>query len=190
MIRDLIVRSRSIRRFKEREPIALNTLRDLVDMARLSPTGGNVQPLKFLLSADATTNAGIFPHLAWAGYLKNWPGPSEGERPAAYILILGDTEITSGFGNDTGIAAQSIMLGAAERGLGGCMIGSIKRDALRTALTLPDRYKILLVLALGVPAEKVELEAVGPDGDIKYWRDADGVHHVPKRSLDDLILEL
>ena len=120
--------------------------------------------------------------------MRSWSGPAEGERPSAYIVILGDTEISKSFGCDHGIAAQSIMLGATERGLGGCMIGSIKKNALRETLEIPERYEIQLVLALGKPAETVVLEDVGPDGDIKYYRDEADVHHVPKRSLDDLIL--
>ena len=124
----------------------------------------------------------------WAGYLRDWKGPAEGERPSAYIVILGDTEISNSFGCDHGIAAQSIMLGATERGLGGCMIGSIKGHALRQTLRLPERFKILLVLALGKPAERVVLEDVGPDSDIKYYRDDEDVHHVPKRSLNELVL--
>jgi len=147
-----------------------------------------VQPLKYVLTCDAETNAAVFAHLAWAGSLKDWPGPAEGERPTAYITILGDTEISKAFGVDYGIAAQSILLGATEKGLGGCMIGSIKRDALRKTLGIPERYDILLVIALGKPGETVVLDTVGPDGDAKYFRDADSVHHVPKRALDDIIV--
>lgn len=168
--------------------IELETLRELVDLARLSASAANKQPLKYILSCDPEKNALIFPHLAWAGYLKDWPGPSEGERPSAYIIILGDTEISRSFGCDHGIAAQSILLGATEKGLGGCIIGSINRKALRQALGIPSRYEILLVLALGKPKERVVIETVGPDGDIKYWRDEDGVHHVPKRPLDEIII--
>ena len=124
----------------------------------------------------------------WAGYLRRWSGPEEGERPSAYIVILGDTEIRKSFGCDHGIAAQSIMLGATERGLGGCMIASIDRSELRQVLDIPKHYEILLILALGKPKEKVVIEEVGPDGNIQYYRDAQGVHHVPKRSLDELIL--
>ena len=190
MLAELVKKSRSYRRFREEERVRPETLRELVELARLSPTGGNKQPLKFLLSWGPELNAKIFPCLAWAGYLKDWGGPKPGERPAAYIVILGDKEISTGFGVDHGIAAQSILLGAAEKGLGGCMIGAVQRDALRKALQLPDRYEILLVLALGTPAEKVLLEDVKPDGDIRYWRDAAGVHHVPKRSLEELIVNL
>jgi len=188
MIRDLVVKNRSYRRFHQEFVIERETLRQLVDLARLSASAANMQPLKFVLSCDPQRNVLIFPHLAWAGYLRDWPGPSEGERPSAYIIILGDTEIRGSFGCDHGIAAQSILLGATERGLGGCIIGSVRRQALREALGVPSRYEILLVLALGKPKEKVVIEKVGPAGDIKYWRDSEGVHHVPKRSLDDMIV--
>jgi nitroreductase len=134
-------------------------------------------------------NSGMYPHLRWAGYLKNWNGPPEGERPSAYITILGDLSITKNFGCDHGIAAQSILLGATEEGLGGCMIGSIQRDGLRQVLKIPESYEILLVIALGKPKEMVEIEDMGPDGDVKYWRDQEQIHHVPKRSLDDIILK-
>ena len=159
-----------------------------MDLARLSASAANRQPLKYILSCDPKRNVLIFPHLAWAGYLKDWGGPQEGERPSAYIIILGDKEISRSFGCDHGIAAQSILLGAVERGLGGCIIGSIRREKLRQALQIPDRYEILLVLALGKPKEKVVIETLGPDGDIRYWRDKEGVHHVPKRSLDEIII--
>jgi nitroreductase len=190
MLKDLTRKTRSYRRFVEAHAVSRETLRELVDLARLSASGANRQPLKYILAAEEATNAEIFATLGWAGYLADWDGPESGERPAAYIIILGDTEISANFGVDHGIAAQSIMLGATERGLGGCILASIKRDALRDALKIRDRYKILLALALGKPAEEVVIEPVSADGDIKYWRDEAGVHHVPKRALDDLILDL
>jgi len=188
MLRDLVVRSRSVRRFHEEVPVDRGTLRDLVDLARHSPSGANIQPLRYILICDPEKNARIFPLLSWAGYLKEWPGPVEGERPSAYIVILGDKRLRQSFDVDHGIASQSILLGATEHGLGGCIIATIQRRELRAMLGLEEHYEILLVLALGKPKEQVVLEPVGPDGDIKYWRDAEQVHHVPKRSLDDLII--
>jgi nitroreductase len=188
MIRDLILHNRSYRRFYQEVDIKCETLRELVDLARLSPSARNAQPLKYILSCEPQRNSLIFPHLAWAGYIKGWSGPCEGERPSAYIIILGDTEIRRSFGCDHGVAAQSIMLGATEKGLGGCIIASIDREGLHKALEIPPRYEILLVLALGRPKETVVIEKVGPSGDTKYWRDSRGVHHVPKRPLDDIII--
>jgi len=188
MIKDIITRNRSYRRFYQEVSIERETLRELVDLARLSASAANLQPLRYILSCDPQHNALIFPHLAWARYLQGWSGPGEGEEPSAYIVILGDTEATRSFGCDHGIAAQSILLGATERGLGGCMIGSIKRKKLRQVLDIPSRYKILLVMALGKPRETVVIDTVGTADDTKYWRDSKGIHHVPKRRLDDIII--
>jgi len=188
MLKDLILKNRSFRRFDGSHAIERETLRELVDLARLSASAANLQPLKYMLSCDAETNAKVFSHLAWAGYLTDWDGPAEHERPTAYILILGDTALAPKFNCDHGIAAQSILLGAAERGLGGCMIGSIKRDELRAALAIPDRLQILLVLALGKPTEHIVIEPLGENGGIEYWRNSAGVHHVPKRGLNEIII--
>jgi nitroreductase len=188
VIRDLIISNRSCRRFQQDFAIERRTLEGLVELARFSASAANLQPLKYVLSSEPARNAQIFENLAWAGYLKEWPGPAEGERPSAYIVVLGDTEINNTFGCDHGIAAQSILLGARDQGLAGCMIGLIKRDELRKALEIPARHEILLVLALGKPKEEVVIDDVGPDGNIKYWRESNGVHHVPKRPLSELIL--
>jgi nitroreductase len=187
-IRDVVLNTRSYRRFDPDTEVDCQTLRELVDLARLSASGSNRQPLKYVLSCTPEINALIFPHTRWAGALKDWSGPAEGERPTAYIIVVGDTEISKSFDRDLGIAAQSIMLGATEHGLGGCMIGSIDRPKVREALNIAERFEILLVLALGRPAETVVIEELPPDGDTNYWRDGRSVHHVPKRALDDIIL--
>jgi nitroreductase len=184
---ELIKKNRSYRRFNQAHVIDSKILVDLVDLARMSASGANRQPLKFMIINTPKNCEKVFPSTMWAGYLKDWDGPVEGERPTAYIIILGDKTVTEGFGVDHGIAAQSIMLGAAEQGLGGCIIGSIRKDNLRKSLRIDDRYAILLVLAIGEPIETVVVEEV-KDGNIKYWRDKNGVHHVPKRSLNDLII--
>lgn len=189
MLGNLVRKNRSYRRFRQDVSVDMGTLGHLVNLARLSASGANRQPLKYILSCDSEMNARIFSHTRWAGYLRGWKGPGEGERPAAYIVILGDTEISKDFGCDHGIAAQSIMLGATEWDLGGCILGALDRDGLRQVLQIPERYEILLVLALGKPKEQVVIEDVGPDGDIKYWRDSEGVHHVPKRPFAEVILQ-
>ncbi len=189
MLAELIKKNRSCRRFDEDFKVDLAMLRSLVDLARLSASGANLQPFKYILSCEPEKNAVIFPTIAWAGYLTDWDGPCEGEKPSAYIIILGDKEIAHSFGCDHGIAAQSILLGAAEKELGGCMIGSIDRKKLRSSLDISERYEILLAIALGKPAEKVVIDEAAPNGDIKYWRDGENIHHVPKRALDEVILQ-
>jgi nitroreductase len=189
-VRELLLRNRSIRRFYEDQPIDPGTLRALVDLVRLCPSAANRQPLKYVLSCDPTRNALVFAHLRWAAALKTWPGPAEGERPTGYIVILGDTRITNNFYCDHGIVAQSILLAAVEEGLGGCMIASIDREGLGRKLNLPTYFEILLVLALGKPRETVVLEEGTPPDQVPYWRDYQGVHHVPKRSLEELLVQV
>ena len=188
-LKELVLTNRSRRRFYQEHFIERETLVELVDLARLSASGMNRQPLKYMLSNDAALNARIFPLLGWAGYLKEWGGPVEGERPSAYIVMLGDKNISAAFGIDPGIAAQSIMLGATEKGLGGCIIATVKQDELRRVLGIGEDYAILFILALGKPKEQVVVEALEPGGDVRYWRDAEEVHHVPKRSLEEIILK-
>jgi nitroreductase len=188
-LKELIINNRSYRRFRQDQMISIETLKELVDLARLSATSSNKQPLKFLLSCDPEKNAKIFSLItSWKGQIREWPGPTEGERPTAYIIILGDTKIRPVFGVDAGIAAQSILLGAAEKGIGGCMMGSIKKEETRTALSIPSNYEIALAIALGQPGEKVVVETMKPGQDTSYWLDEDDSHHVPKRPLEDLIL--
>jgi nitroreductase len=188
-LKDLILKTRSYRRFDESHHIDQKTFESLINLARLTASGGNRQPLKYVIFNTPEECEKLFPYLAWAGYLTDWPGPDKGERPSGYIMILGDKSITENFGIDFGIAAQSIMLGATEAGIGGCMIQSIKREELRNDFGVPDKYEILLILALGKPIEHVIIEEIKGD-DVKYWRDNNKNHHVPKRSLDELIIKL
>lgn len=186
---ELVTKNRSYHRFQQSEPISREQLRSLVDLARLSPSAANLQPLKFIISNDNSRNDSIFSCLMWESYIKNWPGPGEGKRPAAYIVILGDTSITKDFGCDHGIAAQSILLGATDMGFGGCMMINIQQDRLKELLKIPGHYNILMVVALGVPRERVVV-IDAKDGNIKYWRDINKVHYVPKRPLEEIILDL
>ena len=188
MIKDLVYKNRSYRRFHQNEKISMDTLEELVDLARHSACGANFQSLKYILSCDAETNELIFKRLGWAAYLTDWKGPSDGEKPAAYVVLLGDTSIHKNFFCDHGIACQSMLLGAVEKGLGGCILASVNRDELRKDLSIDDSLEILLVLALGKPAEEVKLEYIEPGKSIKYWRDENGVHHVPKRSLEEIVI--
>jgi len=186
IFRELVIGTRTVRRFREEEPVEEATLRELVDLARLTASGGNKQPLKYVISCTKAKNDSIFPHLHWAAYLKDGK-PRDGERPTAYILILLDREVANSGGCDQGIAAQTIMLGATAKGLGGCIMGAVDRGPIRAALGIPDRYDLLLVLALGRPKEKVVIETA-TENRIEYWRDEQGVHHVPKRPLSEVLL--
>ncbi len=189
---DLVARTRTVRRFREEVPLAPALLEQLVDLARLGGSARNAQSLCYLIVTEPALRAALFPLLAWAGYLPDWPGPAAGERPAAYIVCVLDRERQRGPESeahfDLGISTQNLLLGAAERGVLGCRIGAFHADRMRALLQLDARYQPMLVVALGEPAETVVVETVRTDGDVRYWRDADGVHHVPKRPLGDILL--
>ena len=181
---------RSYRKFDGSFPVEEKTLRELVSLARMMPFARNSQPLKFVLSCAPDWNARIFETLMWAGYLTDWPGPAPAERPTAYIVVLIDRSISQEADIDVGIAAQTILLSATERGLGGCMLAAVKRDILAERLELPAHLAIALVLAIGKPAERIVLEDLPSDRSIRYYRDTEGGHHVPKRALDELIFSV
>jgi nitroreductase len=184
---DLIVRNRSYRRFRQSPAIDAATIRRLVDIARRTPSGTNRQPLKYIVVAGPERCARLFRFLKWAVWLK-WNGPAEGERPTGYVIVLCDKEIAKDPGADLGIACQSMLLAAVEKGFGGCMLGNIDRDGIREEFKIPERFDIALVVALGTPGETCVLEDAKPGGDLKYYRDAQDVHHVPKRPLDEVIV--
>jgi nitroreductase len=188
MFSDIVKANRSYRRFFEQEAVTRDTLLTLVDYARLVPSGANKQALRYYIACEQVLNGQIFATLGWAGYLKEWQGPVAGERPAAYIVIVQDKGYKMGTSYDVGIAAQTILLGATEIGLGGCMLGNIQHAKLQAVLNLADNFEILLVIALGKPKETVVIEEIEANGDIKYWRDENQVHHVPKRQLKDIVI--
>lgn len=190
MLRELVLKNRTYRRFFQAEKIERQTIMELIDLARLSSSGGNLQAIKYIVSNEESKNERVFKYLKWAGYLKDWGGPKEGEKPSAYIILLLDKNISANCFWDHGIACQSILLGAVEKGLGGCMFGAVDKEGLRAEFQIPAQYDILVAIALGMPKEIVELEEMGENGDVKYWRDEKEIHHVPKRKLEDMVLNI
>lgn len=191
MLKDILSKNRSYRRFDESFHVEFDDLRSLIELARLAPSSVNMQPLKFVLVNDSKINARVFETLGWAGLLKDWKGPEKGERPSAYVVILCDNTIAKNMKTDVGIVAQTVMLGAAEKGLGGCMLGSVDRSSLAEILNIDtQRFSVELVLALGKPAEIVKIVDIPENGSTAYYRDENGVHYVPKRSVDELIIHI
>jgi nitroreductase len=191
-IEQRVRQTRTVRRFEEEKTVTAELLKGLVDTARLSGSARNGQVLKYMLVTEKEQRDLVFPLLGWAGYLSDWKGPEFGERPAAYVLCLLDNELLKGSGNeahfDCGIATQSMLLAAAEQGVYGCRIGAFAKN-IDKVLNVAEPLSVMLVLALGYPAEAVVLEEVGNDGKIQYWRDEQGIHHVPKRALEDVLIE-
>lgn len=190
MIKDTVTQNRSYRKYDESMKITLDTLKELVNLARLSGSAANLQQIKYKLVVDDKIREKVFPNIHWAGYLKEWNGPEAGERPTAYILLLSENNGKKPAVNqvDIGIACQSILLGAVEKGLGGCMLGAIDREKIKNILNISEQFNIELMISLGKPNQNIIIDEIDKDGDIKYWVDKDGNHHVPKRKLEDIII--
>jgi len=183
MIRDLILKNRSFRRWRQEEAIETQTLVEFVDLARLCMSAANRMALKYVISNDPEKNALIFP------FTKIDNDPVEGERAAAYIVILEDQRIMMAMPCDFGITAQTIMLAATEKGLGGVMIGALDKVGLKKALELPRHLEILLVIALGTTIEEQHIEPMPEDGNTQQWWETKDIRHVPKRALEDILVD-
>lgn len=187
-LKELTLKNRSHRRFDQSQKISLEQLKNWVDLARQSSSGANKQPLKYGLVASEEANEQVFQTLQWAAYFADWEGPIEGEKPAAYVVILQDKNISPALMGDQGIPVQTLLMAAVEEGYGGCILGNVNRPVLSEFLKLPSHLEIIWVVALGVPNEEIRLVGVEESGDIKYYRDDKEVHYVPKRSLKDVIV--
>lgn len=191
MLIDLLKKNRSYRGYDDSFRIDRSMLEELIDCTRYTASSVNIQPLKYFAASEPETVALIQPLTHWAGKLKELHLPREGQRPTAFIVICQDMSVSDSptmFQRDIGIAAQTILLAATEKGLGGCMIGSFEKNTLKKALSLPEQIEPMMVLAIGKPDETVLLTEVGPDGSTDYYRDENDVHFVPKRALKDILL--
>ena len=186
MLLDLVKQARSYRRYDPTKPIPVETVKGLVEAARLTPSAGNLQRLRYLAVTKKDEVLTLTKEVKWAGYLTDWNGPTESEAPTAYLILL-SPESTGVSQIDVGIAAETVLLAATEQGYGGCMILNFPREALTERYKLAGKYRIELVISLGVPAEKVELEEM-KDDNVRYYRDQNDVHRVPKRALSEVFL--
>ncbi len=187
MIEELIKNNRAYRRYYQNKKVSSSDLLRLVDIGRISSCGNNMQALKYIVCNTKDKNDSLFQNIRWAAALPDWDGPIEGERPSAYIVILLDTNIRKDPMWDHGIAATNILLLATELGYGGCMLASIEKKKLQELFDLGEDMVPLMVISLGVPLEKVQLEDMR-SGNYQYYRDEEDTHHVPKRSLKEVLI--
>lgn len=184
----LVREARSCRRFDESAPLTQQDLDWLLECARLAPSARNAQELRYISVAQGTILDQLFPLTRWAGALKDWKGPEQGERPTAFIATLMPEHASYLICYDVGIACQTIQLAATSRGWGACMIQSFNHAEAAELLHVPGGLKIALLVGLGVAVEKRVVAAMPPDGTFAYWRDEHNVHHVPKRPLTELLI--
>ncbi len=187
-LKELLTKNRSYRRFDQSLKITDTDLREIVNLATLCASGRNLQPLKYKAVNDPAVCAEIFSYLAWAGYLADWAGPAEGERPTAYIVQCLDKELTTNPLCDEGLQLEALTLGAVAKGYGTCIIKSFNLVEISRILGLDSNLTPSYVIALGVPVEEVIIEPMR-DGNVKYWRDENGIHHVPKRGIEEILVK-
>lgn len=191
MIKDLIKKNRSVRGYDNSRDVTIEELREMVDCARLSASSVNMQPLKYILVNTVDGKARVLKQVSFAAKLSTLKLPHRGSEPMAYIVICQDEQISkseTGFLRDVGIAAQSITLAATELGLGACMLGYFSPDKLRQALDLSENLKPQLVISLGKSVEDIRIVDIEEGESTDYYRDESGIHYVPKRKLDDVII--
>lgn len=190
-LRKLMMSDRTVRRFECDRSVPPETLQSLVELTRYCPSGRNAQPLRYIVVTEQGMRDKIYPLLKWAGYFPDWDGPEENERPSAYLIQCLDTKYGQNCLCDDGLQLEAITLGMRSLGLGGCIIKAFNQPLLSEVLNLDERYVPRYVLAIGYPAEEVKIEDMPSeeDADFKYYRTPDGVHHVPKRPLSQLILK-
>ncbi|MDQ1279847.1 MAG: hypothetical protein QG670_1109 [Thermoproteota archaeon] len=185
MIYERITERRTIRKFTQ-QVVPKEALINCVDAARMSPSGSNLQPLKYIIVAEKKLLTSVFSTLSWARSIPNYKH-TPNEVPTAYIVILLDKKIREEAGHDPGIAAMSISMVAYEAGLRSCILGSVDRPKLKEILNIPEHLQVILVIALGYPAEKSKaVEMIG--NDTKYWFDEQGILNVPKRKLEEILV--
>lgn len=189
-LRQLMESNRTVRRFVESKKVGRGELESIVELTRYCPSGRNAQPLKYILITSEEDCDKVYPLLKWAGYFTDWDGPEPGERPAAYIIQCLDMEYGNNCLCDDGLQLEAITLGMHTLGLAGCIIKAFNAPKLSEVLSIDARYQPRYVVALGYPAEEVRLESMdgSKDADFKYYRTPDGIHHVPKRPLRELLL--
>ena len=186
-IHDIIRKNRTYRRFDSSRKLDASFIKEVIANARIAQSAANLQPLRYIYVIDDDVAGKVYECLGWAGYLKDWKGPEEKERPVAYIIVLADSTNSKFAQVDSGLAIQNMNISAICKGVGSCIFGSIKRKKLKEILGIDDDYEILYVVAFGYPVENVSIVEV--KDSIKYYRDKSGNHYVPKRSLNEIILK-
>lgn len=181
---DTMLRRRSIRKFRP-EPVSVESLKKIVEISRLYPSGGNLQPVRFAAVASPALRDAMFADLRWAMYLPDYT-IGETERPTAYIVLLRDETVKKKCDYDIGAASTMVMLAAADLGIASCPIGNFHIDRLTELLKLPENIKPELVIALGYPAQ--ESMVVPMEVSVRYTQNETGDFLVPKWNTEDILV--
>ena len=182
----LLRKNRSHRAFDTSYTVAKRQLEAIVSVNDKLPSGRNAQTLRFRLLDAPGGGEDFCRFLHLGGYLPELHLPVPGTEPKAFIIVC-STEAESPIVNiDLGISLQSMALKAVEIGLNALIVKAFSRQEIKEALGLP--LDPLAVLAIGKGTERIVLDEVHTGSDLRYYRDADGTHHVPKIAVPDLLI--
>jgi nitroreductase len=178
-------KNRSYRGYDQSFEVKREMLERIVAVNTKIASAKNQQVLRFKLVTKETGADIITQNMKLGGLLPELHLPFPGTEPEAFIVICSTVEPDKWVHMDVGIAAQSMLLKAVEMGLGGICIGAFNKQAVTDTFVLP--CEPVLVLAIGKPAEQIELVPVHAEEPLKYYRE-NGIHYVPKIVANDLIL--
>lgn len=191
MLRDIVLFNRSYRGYDETYRFTKEQLLGYVDLTRFTASSVNAQPLKYHIAYEKEEVDLIQSMTKWARALPEMTLPHDGMHPTGFIVICQDTDISPNlarYQKDIGIVAQTILLAACEEKLGGCMIGNFVPEEVKEKLGFAENLQPMLIIALGKPDEKIVITEIESGDSIKYYRDENDVHYVPKRKLGDIII--
>lgn len=181
----LLLKNRSTRGFDNSFKVRKDQLMRIVSVNNKIASARNRQVLRFSLVTEERAHL-VLPHIAMGSALSEMKLPLPGTEPNAFVVICSVCEPHVSTYVDLGISVQSMLLQAVEIGLNGVCLMSFDKERIKENLSLP--YEPLMVLAIGKSAENIRLVDMPKGGDCNYYRE-NGVHYVPKYSIDDLIIE-
>ncbi|WP_072680941.1 nitroreductase family protein [Arcobacter sp. LA11] len=185
-LKTLIQDSRTTRRFKKDAIVNFEDLKEILDLARITSSAKNMQPIKYILVTNKDSVERLTQTAKWAAHLKDWE-QKEDEKPSAFILMLNDQMIDGFPMFDAGASFTAISLAAKAKGLATCPMASIDKELCKELFVIPDCYDVMIGIAVGVGAENIKLVDT-KKLDTNYYRLEDETHCVPKRTLEQIIV--
>lgn len=183
---------RTYRRFDEGRQIPEEVIADMKKAAQLSSSAMNRQPLRYIYIRTPETVNAVFGITSWGGALPDGAGrPKEGERPTLFVAILSEKSLQTKFTPfDEGLAASNLTLAAYAHGVGSCILGSVKIDALRELLKIDESLDVSCVIGFGYPAHKSSIVEVDAGEKLSYYLDKNRDYVVPKKKIEDVTIEV
>jgi nitroreductase len=144
---EAIQERKSIRAYRDK-PIPRETIERLLEAGRLAPSAGNSEPWHFItvthVEKRKTLSKGLY-----AKFIT--------QAPLA-IVVCGDKKASADwYAVDASLAVENMVLSAVGEGLGTCIVGSFTEADVKALLKIPERFEVIVIIAVGYPREKLDL---------------------------------